>query len=193
MSLAVALSQLQQQAGQLPASGAFPVAFDPVKVDGTHYIDGGVVENLGVEGVVQYLKPARGEAALMLVSDLSAIPKPAVSFHKPSLLEAANHATDVTYQALHSRIYYLYSDGKSAVGPEGKNVRPPATYVVKATSIWPWVQSSSSVKVIVLQPTSAYERHRYIPADVERVEQVAHLPTLEELDRSAINDCVYVA
>jgi hypothetical protein len=89
------------------ASGAFPVAFDPVRIGGEYYMDGGIVENLGVEGLAQYLKPTQETPPLMLVSDLSASPKP-----PPHMAEA------VVRTSGHPR------DGRDVPGPSRTYLSP---------------------------------------------------------------------
>jgi hypothetical protein len=99
---------------------------------------------------------------------------------------------DVTYQALHARIYHLYSDGQFLEEAEpSADSRRIAAYVVRAAAVWPWAGTTSSVNVIVLRPTSSHERWRFSGNDEERITRVAALPTLDELSASEIDDCVY--
>jgi hypothetical protein len=64
------------------ASGAFPVAFDPVPIEGEFYIDGGVVENLGIAGLQNHLESHATDASLgdlipqvLIISDAGLIPE----------------------------------------------------------------------------------------------------------------------
>ncbi|MHC4421164.1 MAG: patatin-like phospholipase family protein, partial [Planctomycetota bacterium] len=81
------------------ASGAFPVAFDPVRIGGEGYVDGGVVENLGIAGLQHYFRDHAGDPDLadrlpgvLIISDMSLIPDDPVSWKKPSLLRMALRA-----------------------------------------------------------------------------------------------------
>jgi hypothetical protein len=155
------------------------------------------VENLGVEGLAQYLERSREAPALVLVSDLSAVPEPPTMWHawqKPSLWRAANHALDVTYQALHSRIYHIYSGGQyeQIASASDDTERRIAAYVVQASSFWSWAKEDAKVKVILLRPVARHEGWHFADADLDRIKRVRRLGTLDELAPDEINDCVYV-
>jgi hypothetical protein len=176
------------------ASGAFPAAFDPVRVQGQNYIDGGVVENLGVEGLAQYLERTKqAPPALVIVSDMSAVPLPPRNWQKPSMIQAAMHAMDVTYQSLHERIYQIYSEGQyGRPGPSPGERKRLAAYLVRAGSFWTWITDDAKANVILLRPTSEYESSHFEGEDAGRLERVAKIGTLEELTPAEIDDAVYV-
>lgn len=176
------------------ASGAFPAAFDPVRVQGQNYIDGGVVENLGVEGLAQYLEQMKqAPPALVIVSDMSAVPQPPRNWQKPSMIQAALHAMDVTYQSLHERIYQIYSEGqygRRGLSPGERKLQ--AAYLVRAGSFWTWITTDAKANVILLRPTSEYESWRFEGDDASRLGRVAKIGTLEELSPGEIDDAVYI-
>jgi predicted acylesterase/phospholipase RssA len=81
------------------ASGAFPVAFDPVPIEGEFYIDGGVVENLGIAGLQNHLESHATDASLgdlipqvLIISDAGLIPEAPPAWTKPSVLQMASRA-----------------------------------------------------------------------------------------------------
>ncbi|MFB9267226.1 patatin-like phospholipase family protein [Bradyrhizobium erythrophlei] len=82
------------------ASAAFPGAFSPIKVDGiSYYMDGGVRENLGLEGLEQFLNERRAAPTprILLISDATAgLTVPYVD-QRPSLSAAAFRAMDILY------------------------------------------------------------------------------------------------
>jgi predicted acylesterase/phospholipase RssA len=160
------------------ASGAFPGAFDPVYLGDHPYIDGGVVENLGVEGLRKCLDEEPTETVptpgILIISDLSAEPPPPPNAGVPSLMSAALRADGLVYQQLHSRIFKDYTNG-------GWNTDAPqvAGYSVSAAMIWP--HREGSVRVFVLSPTSKGEIARMRdPGDRAVAEAVARIGTLVE-------------
>jgi predicted acylesterase/phospholipase RssA len=191
---------LTELARVVAASGAFPVYFEPVSIGAERYMDGGVVENLGLEGLVQYLEnmgprwASRQAPPLLIVSDLSAEPKAPRSWQKPSLLQMAMHSTNVTYQSLHARLFDIYSDG--AYGhplQDPKNeAEKIAAYMVPAGRVWRWTDDKAKVNVLLLRPTAQAERWRFHGDDEARVQAVANLETLKELSPTEIDDTFYV-
>ncbi|MHC4769430.1 MAG: patatin-like phospholipase family protein, partial [Planctomycetota bacterium] len=123
------------------ASGAFPVAFDPVRIGGEPYVDGGVVENLGIAGLQHYFRDHAGDADLadrlpgvLIISDMSLIPDDPVSWKKPSLLQMALRAQHASYFAMHQWIYGFYTDGAYDRSGSSPLQQP---YEVQAGRLWP--------------------------------------------------------
>ena len=182
------------------ASGAFPVFFEPVSIGPERYMDGGVVENLGLEGLVQYLEETgqrsepRQAPPLLIVSDLSAEPQAPRSWQKPSFLQMASHSTNVTYHSLHARIFDIYSDG--AYGCPLQEVENEAArflvYTVDTKRFWRWTDAKVRVKVVLLRPMAHTERWRFRGDDEARIQAVTNLETLKELSPAEIDNAVYV-
>ncbi|MBV9155305.1 MAG: patatin-like phospholipase family protein [Acidobacteriaceae bacterium] len=156
------------------ASGAFPGAFDPVYINNVPYIDGGVVENLGAEGLGQYLarnvtEPTPG---LVVISDLSAEPAPLAN-GALTPVDLALRANDLVYKQLERRIYEHFL--ASAYDP-----RSPALsgYAVEAGSIWKG--RSGSTRVFFLAPTSDGELKRLSKAEKRIALSVRDISTLVE-------------
>ena len=82
------------------ASGAFPGVFSPVMIDGLYYMDGGVFENLGLEGLHQFLieaGPSSETPRLLVICDVSApLGRP---FGRPSMSSSALRAIDILHAA----------------------------------------------------------------------------------------------
>lgn len=103
------------------ASGAFPVAFEPkrlswIRADGSgpvvtrKFVDGGVVENLGVEGLRRYLTLGRPSAAparphLLIISDASRRGAAQEFPNKLGIVDAVERAQGISYDALHRHLY----------------------------------------------------------------------------------------
>ncbi len=110
------------------ASGAFPGAFQPKTIewkpaegDGAivprRFIDGGVVENLGIKGLNRYFTLTKGRSALddidiLLISDASKRGKIDRLSPKVQLLKLLSRSTGITYDRLHLEIYDQLSDKK---------------------------------------------------------------------------------
>lgn len=156
------------------ASGAFPGAFDPVYLGKRAYVDGGVVENLGVEGLREYLvkNSTASTPSVLIISDLSAEPRPAVS-GRPSLIAAALRADSFVYQGLQAHILDTYTRG--AYNGTSSSLQG---YSVPAASIWQG--RSGIVRVFILRPTSQSERNRLPQADQAIASSVASIGTLLE-------------
>jgi hypothetical protein len=109
-------------ADAVAASGAFPGAFEPKSIDGIDYIDGGVVENLGLEGLREYLRPKRDPAKLetcraglpdvLIVSDASKADKDPRVKSKELRLTLLKEASSTSYLALHQKLYRLFTNNK---------------------------------------------------------------------------------
>ena len=165
------------------ASGAFPVAFEPVSIYGARYVDGGVLENLGVTGLAQYVAATGRVPDALIVSDLSAEPQPPRPSYKPSLFQMAVQAPDLTSRALHQIFYRTYSGGsydRTAPTP------PSQPFAVERALLWPGT-SAGTVAVFVLAPTSPAERARFVSAEQARLARVARINTLQELDADDVD------
>jgi predicted acylesterase/phospholipase RssA len=159
------------------ASGAFPGAFDPVYLGDEPYVDGGVMENLGVDGLVQYLSaPANASAptpSILIVSDVSAEPSPAAFGGSPPMLASILRAEDLIYQRLHARIFASYTGSAYQPGAPARN-----GYEVEAGSLWPG--RTGRVRVFIVSPTATAERDRLPKEDQELAQTVADISTLFE-------------
>jgi hypothetical protein len=175
------------------ASGAFPVAFDPVRIGGEPYVDGGVVENLGIAGLQHYFRDHADDADLadrlpgvLIISDMSLIPDDPVSWKKPSLLRMALRAQHASYFAMHQWIYSFYTDGAY---DRADSVPLEQPYEVEAGRLWPDLPDSLETKIVrvfVLSPTSPAER-RHFEGHEDLVDAVAAMPTLQELQRDEVD------
>jgi predicted acylesterase/phospholipase RssA len=175
------------------ASGAFPVAFDPVRIGGEPFVDGGVVENLGIAGLQRYFAEHAGDADLaqrlpgvLIISDMSLIPDDPVSWRKPSLLRMALRAQHASYFAMHQWIYSFYTDGAYDRASSTPLQQP---YEVRAGRLWPELPDALKdrrVRVFVLSPTSPAEI-RHFAGQEELVEAVSAMPTLQELSRREVD------
>jgi len=112
------------------ASGAFPGAFRPatlpwfepgadsgagLRVKERQFVDGGVIDNLGVEGLRHYLTlPREGgklpaQPHLLIISDASAYLGPKLMAPDADALTLLMRTTDYTYDLLHRHIYARYT------------------------------------------------------------------------------------
>jgi hypothetical protein len=184
--------------GELPlarlvaASGAFPVAFDPVVIEGERYIDGGVVENLGIGGLQQYLQAETARLpAVLIISDASLIPAAPPSWTKPSLLQMALRAQQTSYFAMHRWIYSFYTDGAYDRAANGEFAQP---FTTTAGRLWPELPPdlrNDAVSVFVLSPSSPAERHRFAGNEV-LLDAVSALETLKELAPDEVDAAFWV-
>ena len=182
----------------MAASGAFPVAFDPVRIGDESYVDGGVVENLGIAGLQHYFRDHAGDAALgdllpgvLIISDVSLIPDDPPSWKKPSLLQMAIHAQHASYFAMHQWIYSFYTQGAYDRTARSALQQP---YVVPAGRLWPdlpAVLAERPVRVFVLSPASPAERRHY-DGQLDLIDGVAAIDTLKELDRDEVGAAFWV-
>lgn len=161
------------------ASGSFPVAFEPIRIDGQTYLDGGIVENLGVRGLERFLDDrSSSEMAtprVLIISDMTKSFAPMGLERKPFFWESGTRALDLLYEAVHQELYSKYT-GSSY----NRNIpcRPPQPFTVDASRLWH--KRSGQVHVIILDPTSPGERCRF-QGQEELIEKVARIPTLKEL------------
>ena len=113
-------------------SGAFPIVFDPVRIEGDAFMDGGVVDNLGVAGLQHYFDAERRPGidasdipGILIISDASNLPDAPSSWRKHSLGQMAVRAQQVSYNAIHSWIYAILTDGEYERGVDRpESVRP---------------------------------------------------------------------
>ncbi|HUR72222.1 MAG TPA: patatin-like phospholipase family protein [Candidatus Limnocylindrales bacterium] len=112
------------------ASGAFPGAFRPatlpwvepqtrhsssLEVKERQFVDGGVIDNLGVEGLRHYLTLPRADGNLperpdlLIISDASALVGPELMSPSADAMTLIKRTTDYTYDLLHRHIYARYT------------------------------------------------------------------------------------
>jgi len=185
-------------ARMVAASGAFPVAFDPVRIADESYVDGGVVDNLGIAGLQHYFRDVAGEPdiaqripGVLIISDVSVIPKAPRSWRKPSVPQMAMQAQKASYFAMHQWIYSFYTAGQ--YDRKGTTaVQQP--YAVKAGLLWPDLGPSEQereVQVFVLSPASPAERSHFEGHEA-LLEAVSSLQTLEELTGDEVEAAFWV-
>lgn len=105
------------------ASAAFPGAFEPMRltwvpangagaVQERPFIDGGVIENLGLEGLRLFLRISGSRNAhphLLIVSDASQYGAGATFKRKAELVRLLARSESLSYQALHRQLYARYT------------------------------------------------------------------------------------
>jgi len=133
-SRAIFTSHLTPQvsiADAVAASGAFPGAFEPKLIDGKDYIDGGVVENLGLEGLREFLAreadtPQQTTTPptttpptcrpnlpdVLIISDASQADKDPEGGRKELRLTLLKEASSTSYLALHRKLYRLFTNNR---------------------------------------------------------------------------------
>lgn len=196
-------------ADAVAASGAFPGAFEPKQVGDRHYMDGGVVENLGLEGLRQFLlsdsTPAKPD--ILIVSDASKGDKDPDPGEKRFRFQLLKDASSASYQALHLHLYRIYTDTSYHPEDERSLVQP---YFQHHSHIYGIVgKHDDHLFVFVLNGTSQAER-RYMerrgeeaaakglpPEDGSVInghtaETVANIATLSELTRTQVIQGVWV-
>jgi predicted acylesterase/phospholipase RssA len=180
------------------ASGAFPVAFDPVTIEGELYVDGGVIENLGVAGLQLHLESHAADPDLagripdvLILSDAGLIPEAPPGWTKPSVLQMALRAQQTSYFAMHRWIYSFYTDGAYDRVDDGEIEQP---FEVTAGRLWPGLPAAlggRTVEVFVLSPSSAAERRRYAGNEA-LLDAVSELDTLKELAPDEVEAAFWV-
>ena len=180
------------------ASGAFPVAFDPVPIEGERYIDGGVVENLGVAGLQLYLESHAADDNIedlipktLILSDAGLIPEAPPAWTKPSVLQMAQRAQQTSYFAMHRWIYSFYTDGAYDRAGDGPLQQP---FEVTAGRLWPGLPQelrTQTVDVFVLSPASPAERQRFAGNET-LLDSVSDLDTLKELAPDEVDAAFWV-
>jgi hypothetical protein len=117
------LDQATHIADIVAASGAFPGAFQPMhlrwisddkatELKERKFIDGGVVENLGLEGLRRYLttgSPPPEPPDVLLISDASQYGAGIEFKRKPELLRLLARGQSLSYAALHRQLYARYT------------------------------------------------------------------------------------
>jgi hypothetical protein len=181
-------------AGLVAASGAFPVAFDPVRLsDGSErlYVDGGVVENLGVDGLGQYLaaEPQAPTPSVLLISDASAEPQSRAATLKSGWLEAATQAMEAQYVSLHERIFAFYTAGGPGA-PYDRNSGTPLQQPYRSAAERLWPGRRGPVAIFILSPTSPAERGHFADQP-HRIARVAGLSTLAELSPTEVHEAFW--
>jgi predicted acylesterase/phospholipase RssA len=180
------------------ASGAFPVAFDPVPIEGELYVDGGVVENLGVAGLQYFLESHAADPDIgaripkvLILSDAGLIPEAPPAWTKPSVLQMAMRAQQTSYFAMHRWIYSFYTDGAYDRAGDGPVEQP---FEVTAGRLWPGLGpefSEQTVDVFVLSPSSPGERGRFAGNEA-LLDAVSDLDTLKELSPREVDAAFWV-
>ena len=181
------------------ASGAFPVAFDPVHIGHERYVDGGVVDNLGLAGLEQHFSAVAGDAQIdrliprvLIISDEGIIPAAPRSWRKPSVPQMAIHAQKTSYFAMHKWIYSFYTAGRYDRTSTTPLEQP---YAVKAGRLWPDLPQTlrnREVQVFVLSPASPAERGHFAGTE-PLLDAVSSLQTLEELSPEEVDAAFWVA
>ena len=124
------LDQQVRVADAVAASGAFPGAFRPKSIrwpasdDSTRaatavkdrkFLDGGIIDNFGVEGLRRYLNIADADGRLparphlLIVSDASGYGSPTGIDAKADAATLLQRGTDYSYEALHRHLYARYT------------------------------------------------------------------------------------
>ena len=180
------------------ASGAFPIVFDPVRIGDLAYMDGGVVDNLGVAGLQHYfddeLRPDIDPSeipGILIISDVSNLPDAPRSWRKHSLPQMARHAQQVSYNAIHSWIYALLTQGKYDRTAAGPSEQP---YEVEAGLLWPGLPIAYQrqiVRLFILSPISPAERHHFAGHE-ELLDEVSEFMTLKELSSKEVDAAFWV-
>jgi len=164
------------------ASGAFPGAFSPIWIMGRHYADGGVVDNLGLEGLEQYLEeaaPSPPTPRVLVICDISA-PLPQFS-RAQSPLQAAMRAISVQSSArLEDVLYpYLFDPTVPVTREASKHGRIPRwTDGVPANRFWRY-RSDAVFVAYLTSRTWVFSTDR---READALRHVAELGTLIELD-----------
>ena len=180
------------------ASGAFPVAFDPVTIEDELYVDGGVIENLGVGGLQLHLESHADDAdvveripRIVILSDAGLIPAAPSRWNKPSVVEMAMLAQQTSYFAMHRWIYSFYTDGRYDRAADGPIDQP---FEVNAGRLWPGLPAvvrDTIVNVFVLSPSSPAERHIY-NGNEALLDAVSELDTLKELSPGEVDAAFWI-
>jgi len=184
------------------ASGAFPVFFDPVEIDGSLQADGGVYENLGIAGLLRYSKRAARKKIvvpspdIVIVSNFSAdMRELSEAAARPSPIEVGLLAQDLIYSRMHEFLFRMLTGSPGAGG---------GPYTVPRSEIWhggtggnPWV--------FLLTPRSGDAPSRFMDCgrhvtcnrDVQNRSRtllygVGRLGTIAELSREEVKAAFWV-
>src|SRR5262249_31929769 len=94
------VSDDQHLARLVAASAAFPGAFAPIRIGDNYYFDGGVRENLGIEGLHQWLvdhQADRQNIGIVIVSDVGQDTEQNAVSAQPTVIDGAIRAFDLLY------------------------------------------------------------------------------------------------
>ena len=151
------------------ASGAFPGAFEPKRIDvpnpatpqkprTQYYIDGGVVENLGLEGLRDYFAAAMAQSEkpdVIIISDASKADKPPAIGTKAFRFTLLEEASSTSYAALHRKLYRLFTNNH--YDPEQSNAPVQPFFQAKNHVFSPTDAHTDFAFVFVLDGTSDAE------------------------------------
>jgi Patatin-like phospholipase len=206
------------------ASGAFPGAFDPKEILWTsanasafisdlrvrRFIDGGVVENLGVSGLLQYVAlkrptgfPQPRRPHLLLISDASKPGQKREYSGGIGIVNLFQRVEDISFEGLHG---YLYGALTNVADFRYWIKTQPMEEQVSSV---PWTQLDPEVVgqeplhlMSVVLPMTAPEIHTqlrrfktctFYGEDIERVQhQVSTYPTLDELDPGQVEKAFWL-
>jgi predicted acylesterase/phospholipase RssA len=189
-------------ADAVAASGAFPGAFEPKRIRDQYYIDGGVEENLGLEGLREFLKDkTREKPDILIISDASKGDAMPTVGHKMFRFNLLKEASSTSYQALHMQLYRIYTDNEYDPDSDRLNRQPYAQW--HAHIYGEGASHEKSLYVFVLDGTSTAERSYMREQQVARfgpippgrkpmAEAVAGISTLKELDQEELQQGVWV-
>jgi hypothetical protein len=117
------LDQTTYVADIVAASGAFPGAFQPMRLRWVSddaaatlkerkFVDGGVIENLGLEGLRRYLTqgaPPPDRPDVLIISDASQYSVGVEFKRKVELVRLLARSQNLSYEALHRQLYARYT------------------------------------------------------------------------------------
>ena len=199
------------------ASGAFPGAFEPKKIGKDYYIDGGVVENLGVEGLTEYLRTDEShlEPDILIISNASKEARTPRVHAKMFRFTLLSQASSDSYEALHDQIFRLYTE--NTYDPDTSDPRKPLKQPYKQSRARIFGKSSSGngktaekvVYVFILNGTSDAEQQYMKAAGKNQADgeskgggtpiitestpvDVAKFSTLKELEQTEVKKGVWV-
>lgn len=178
-------------ADAVAASGAFPGAFEPKTIGNRHFIDGGVVDNLGLEGLRKYLLGSnqKPELDILIISDASKGPQPKEPGKKEFRLTLLQEASSHSYDALHLHLYRLYSD--NGYEPEALDTLAQPYYQNMSHVFGQSGNHQEHLFVFILDGTSLAEREYMaregkLAGDRQRAE--GNVPVISEETASAVAD-----
>lgn len=172
-------------------------------------MDGGVVENLGLEGLRKFLlsNSRRAKPDILIISDASKGDKDPDPGEKQFRFQLLKEASSASYQALHLHLYRIYTDTSYHPEEERSLVQP---YFQHHSHIYGIVGTHDDhLFVFVLNGTSQAERRHMerrgeeaaaggsrsegiVPIDAHTAETVANFGTLTELTRTQVAQGVWV-
>jgi hypothetical protein len=217
------LDQSIRIADVVAASGAFPGAFAPKHIEWAasdaadfqapvarrRFIDGGVVENLGVQGLIRFLEQSRSPDGpqlkrphILIISDASKQSEPRTYDAKVGLVDLLQRAGDITYDAatkallekLTGQVDFWRWLEETAIGHQLSTI--PWTRF----GLQPRNDEPADVQTVVVPMTAAEIRDQLKTfnrchfdklqlAEVQRL--VARLDTLDELAREQVEQAYW--